>query len=96
MGSIDRTGCQRRALPAELPPAWTVYGFFRLWRRAGATFHAWHGAVSRPASKRANPRSGTVAVGPQFVRGHAAVGNMTCGYEAGKEIRGPPAKTLDG
>jgi putative transposase len=33
--SIDRTGCQWRALPHEFPPWSTVWGYFRRWRNDG-------------------------------------------------------------
>lgn len=32
---IDRTGCQWRALPHDLPPWSTVWSYFRVWRNDG-------------------------------------------------------------
>lgn len=32
---VDRTGCQWRMLPKDLPPWQTVYGYFRRWTRNG-------------------------------------------------------------
>jgi putative transposase len=32
---IDRTGCQWRALPHDLPPWSTVWSYFRIWRNDG-------------------------------------------------------------
>ncbi|WP_405135539.1 transposase [Nocardia sp. NBC_01388] len=49
---LVRTGCHWRAIPADLPPWRTIYGFFDRWQRAGcwAGFGtSWSGPSVLPA-----------------------------------------------
>jgi transposase len=59
---LDRTGCQWRALPHDLPPWESVYWYFRNWKKDG-TFDRLHDELRgdlRAASGR--PRQPTAAV----------------------------------
>ncbi|MGW0819107.1 IS5 family transposase [Streptomyces viridiviolaceus] len=86
---VNRTGCQWRALPRDFPPAWTVFGFFSRWHRQGVTYRIMN-ALNEQARIREgkNPRSVTVVVDSQSVKGDACVGKATRGYDGGKKIDG--------
>ena len=59
----DRTGCQWRALPHDLPPWEDVWEHFRRWRNSGllATVHAARrGRVRVQAGKEPTPTVGSI------------------------------------
>ncbi|QEU96955.1 transposase [Streptomyces kanamyceticus] len=82
---LNRTGCQWRSLPADFPPAWTVYGFFRHWHRAGVTVSVMARLHEQARIREGkNPRSVTVVVDSQSVKGDATVGKRPAAMTPGR------------
>ncbi|MGF1431910.1 IS5 family transposase [Kitasatospora sp. LaBMicrA B282] len=86
---VNQTGCQWRALPRDFPPAWTVFGFFSRWHRAGVTYQVMAALSERQRLREGkNPRSVTIVVDSQTIKGDACVGQATRGYDGGRKIDG--------
>jgi transposase len=86
---LVRGGIAWAALPAEFPPAKTVYGLFRRWVRAGAWTRL-HDALRDRARVRAGRRpapTGAV-IDSASVRGADTVPARSRGYDAGKRVNG--------
>src|SRR3954463_2794509 len=86
---LVRGGIAWSALPAEFPPAKTVYGLFRRWVRAGAWTRL-HDALRDRARVRAGRRpapTGAV-IDSASVRGADTVPARSRGYDAGKRVNG--------
>lgn len=87
--SLVRGGIAWRALPAEFPPAKTVYGLFRRWAAAGA-WVAIHDALRdrlRIAAGRQSLPTAAV-IDSASVRGADTVPARSRGYDAGKRVNG--------
>nr|WP_144259451.1 IS5 family transposase [Methylocystis sp. ATCC 49242] len=85
------TGCQWRAIPKDLPPKSTVYGYFDLWTYDG-TLDRIHRALyvkcREAAGREASPTA--AVIDSQSVKGaeKGGVGIDPHGYDAGKKIKG--------
>src|SRR3982750_808721 len=86
---LVRGGIAWAALPAEFPPAKTVYGLFRRWVRAGAWTRL-HDALrdrARIATGR-HPLPTSAVIDSASVRGADTVPARSRGYAAGKGVNG--------
>jgi transposase len=86
---VVRGGIAWAALPAEFPPAKTVYGVFRRWVRAGAWTRV-HDALRDRARLRAgrHPVPTAAVIDSASVRGADTVPARSRGYDAGKRVNG--------
>ncbi|MBW8765366.1 MAG: IS5 family transposase [Geodermatophilales bacterium] len=86
---LVRGGIAWAALPAEFPPAKTVYGLFRRWAAAGAWMRI-HDALRDRARVRAGRRPAPTAavIDSASVRGADTVPARSRGYDAGKRVNG--------
>ncbi len=86
---VVRGGIAWSALPAEFPPAKTVYGLFRRWVRAGAWIQV-HDALRDRARIVAgrSPLPTAAVIDSASVRGADTVPAGSCGYDAGKKVNG--------
>jgi transposase len=86
---VVRGGIAWAALPAEFPPAKTVYGLFRRWVRTGAWVRI-HDALrdrARVAAGR-SPLPTAAVIDSASVRGADTVPARSRGYDAGKRVNG--------
>jgi transposase len=86
---LVRSGIAWAALPAEFPPAKTVYGIFRRWTAAGvwARVHdALRDRVRTRAGRHPNPTA--AVIDSASVRGADTVPARSRGYDAGKRVNG--------
>ncbi|MDT0485247.1 IS5 family transposase [Streptomyces doebereineriae] len=83
-------GIKWRALPTDFGIPWrSLYAYFQRWAAAGLVTHIrdqLHQQVRVRESK--NPRTVTVILDAQSVKGAETVGAATRGYDAGKKING--------
>src|SRR5436305_2034421 len=86
---LVRNGIAWAALPAEFPPAKTVYGLFRRWAAAGAWMRI-HDALRDRARLRAGRRPAPTAavIDSASVRGAETVPARSRGDDAGKPVNG--------
>jgi transposase len=86
---VDRTSCQWRALPADLPPWDTVYHYFRTWTADGTLTRLHDGLRGqlRQAQGRTTQPTAAAADSPS-VRAAETVAKTSRGYDAGKKING--------
>jgi transposase len=86
---LVRGGIAWAALPAEFPPAKTVYGIFRRWAAAGAWVRI-HDALRDRARIRAGrwPLPTAAVIDSASVRGADTVPARSRGYDAGKRVNG--------
>jgi transposase len=86
---VVRGGIAWAALPAEFPPAKTVYGIFRRWVRAGVWARL-HDALRDRARVRAGrrPLPTAAVIDSASVRGADTVPTASRGYDAGKRVNG--------
>jgi transposase len=86
---LVRGGIAWAALPAEFPPAKTVYGIFRRWAAAGAWARV-HDALRDQARVRAgrHPSPTAAVIDSASVRGADTVPARSRGYDAGKRVNG--------
>jgi transposase len=86
---LVRGGIAWAALPAEFPPAKTVYGIFRRWTVAGAWARI-HDALRDRARIRAgrHPQPTAAVIDSASVRGADTVPARSRGYDAGKKVNG--------
>jgi transposase len=86
---LARGGVAWRQLPADFPPAMTVYDFFRRWSKNG-TWQRIHDALRDLVRLHAgrDPLPTAAIIDSQTVRGADTVHNATAGYDAGKKTKG--------
>ena len=86
---LVRNGIAWAALPAEFPPAKTVYGLFRRWTAAGAWARV-HDALRDRTRIRAGrqPNPTAAVIDSASVRGADTVPAASRGYDAGKRVNG--------
>jgi transposase len=86
---LVRGGIAWAALPAEFPPAKTVYGVFRRWSAAGAWARI-HDALRDRARVRAgrHPNPTAAVIDSASIRGADTVPARSRGYDAGKRVNG--------
>ena len=86
---LVRGGLAWRQLPAEFPPATTVYGLFHRWAAAGAWAHL-HDALRDRTRLRAgrHPHPTAAVIDSASVRGADTVPARSRGYDAGKKVNG--------
>ncbi len=85
------TGCQWRAIPKDLPPKSTVYGYFDLWTYDGTLdriHHALYVKCREAAGREASPTA--AVIDSQSVKSAGKRGRCIDphGYDAGKKIKG--------
>ena len=85
------TGCQWRAIPKDLPPKSTVYGYFDLWTYDGTLdrlHHALYVKCREAAGREASPTA--AVIDSQSVKSAGKRGGCIDphGYDAGKKING--------
>ncbi|CAM5560844.1 IS5 family transposase (plasmid) [Streptomyces viridifaciens] len=85
----NRTGCQWRYLPHDLPPWSAVFYYFTLWRQDGLDQRIQEllRCQVRERAKRLEDPS-LVIIDTQSVRAAAGVPKTTTGLDAGKEVPG--------
>jgi transposase len=86
---VVRGGIAWAALPAEFPPAKTVYGIFRRWAAAGVWARI-HDALRDRARLRAGrqPAPTAAVIDSASIRGADTVPARSRGYDAGKRVNG--------
>jgi transposase len=86
---LVRGGIAWRALPAEFPPAKTVYGLFRRWTASGAWARL-HDVLRDRARLQAgrDPSPSAAVIDSASVRGADTVPARSRGYDAGKKVNG--------
>jgi transposase len=86
---LVRGGIAWRALPAEFPPAKTVYGLFRRWTANGAWARL-HDVLRDRARLQAgrDPSPSAAVIDSASVRGADTVPARSRGYDAGKKVNG--------
>lgn len=80
-------GCHWRALPADFPPAPTIYGFFRRWTKAGV----WdqirdHLRREVRSQMGTSPHAVASVLDAQSVKASETVGKASRGFDGGKLI----------
>jgi transposase len=88
---ILSTGCQWRAIPKDLPPKSSVYGYFDLWTYDGTLERIHHALYEQCREREQREASPTAAIiDSQSVK--SAEKGGACidphGYDAGKKIKG--------
>jgi transposase len=86
---LVRGGLAWRQLPAEFPPATTVYGVFRRWAASGAWARL-HDVLRDRARHRSGRRPTPTAavIDSASIRGADTVPARSRGYDAGKRVNG--------
>lgn len=86
---VTRYGIEWRALPIDFPPHEAVYAFFLRWSRRGLPERLagrLRGRLRVLAGRDELPTAG--CVDSQTIKAAETVGAATCGYDAGKKIKG--------
>ena len=86
---VVNTGVKWRAVPHYLPPWQSVYYYFRLWTKQGR----WEGlnTVLREQLRRQlgrQPQPSAAVIDSQSVKTTEEAAPETCGYDAGKQVKG--------
>jgi transposase len=86
---VVRGGIAWRQLPADFPPAMTVYDLFRRWARTGVWTRVHDGLrdLVRVHAGR-DPLPTAAIIDSQTVRGADTVPSASAGYDAGKKTKG--------
>ena len=86
---LTHNGPVWRALPADFPPAWTVYYWAGKWQDDGATARMHDNLRERVRAAAGRNRAPTAAIiDSQSVKGSEMVARASRGYDAGKKING--------
>ena len=86
---ILSTGCQWRAIPRDLPPKSSVYGYFDLWTYDGTLeriHHALYEQCREQAQREASPTA--AIIDSQSVKSAEKGGRALIRTDAGKKIKG--------
>jgi transposase len=86
---LTHNGPVWRALPADFPPAWTVYWWMDKWQRDGSAEHMHDELRDRirlAAGRKAAPTA--AVIDSQSVRGSEMIARTRRGYDAGKKVNG--------
>ena len=86
---LTHNGPVWRALPADLPPAWTVYWWASKWQADGSTARMHddlRGRVRQVAGR--NPAPSAAIIDSQSVKASEMVARRDRGFDAGKKING--------
>ncbi len=86
---LTHNGPVWRALPADFPPAGTVYWWMDKWQRDGSTEHMHDDLRDRirlAAGRKAAPTA--AVIDSQSVRGSEMIARTRRGYDAGKKVNG--------
>lgn len=82
-------GVKWRALPGDFPPYSTVFNYFAVWEKTGATTRVLDTLRDRVRIAEGRAAEPTAAIiDSASVRGAATVGSSTRGYDAGKRVNG--------
>jgi transposase len=86
---LTHNGPVWRALPADFPPAWTVYYWAGKWQ-AGGAIETMHGQLREQVRRVAGLKAAPTAaiIDSQSVRAAEEVARADRGYDAGKKING--------
>jgi transposase len=86
---LTHNGPVWRALPADFPPAWTVYYWAGKWQDDGTTAQMHDDLRERVRAAAGRNRQPTAAIiDSQSVKGSEMVARASRGYDAGKKING--------
>jgi transposase len=86
---LTHNGPVWRALPADFPPAWTVYYWADKWQADGSTGRMHDDLRERIRAAAGRTRQPTAAIiDSQSVKGSEMVARTARGYDAGKKISG--------
>ena len=86
---LTHNGPVWRALPADFPPAWTVYYWADKWQADGSTRRMHDDLRERIRAAAGRTRQPTAAIiDSQSVKGSEMVARTARGYDAGKKING--------
>jgi transposase len=86
---LTHNGPVWRALPADFPPAWTVYYWAAKWQADGSTetmHHRLRDQVRQVAGRKTAPTA--AIIDSQSVRASEEVARSSRGYDAGKKVNG--------
>ena len=86
---LTHNGPVWRALPADFPPAWTVYYWADKWQADGSAERMHddlRGRIRRAAGRKAAPTA--AIIDSQSVKGSEMISRGSRGYDAGKKING--------
>jgi transposase len=86
---LTHNGPVRRALPADFPPAWTVYWRAANWQADGSTetmHHQLRERVRQLAGRAPGPTA--AIIDSQSARAAEEVARSSRGYDAGKKVQG--------
>ena len=86
---VVRYGIEWRALPADFPPHEAVYAFLCRWNRKGLPEHlADHMRERIRLDQQRDSRPSAACLDSQSVKASDTVAAASCGYDAGKKIKG--------
>jgi putative transposase len=86
---LTHNGPVWRALPADFPPAWTVYYWADKWQADGSTEQMHQDLRNRVRAAAGRKTAPTAAIiDSQSVKGSEMIARTRRGYDAGKKING--------
>ena len=94
---ILSTGCQWRAIPKDLPPRSTLFGYFELWDYDGTLdriHHSLYVKCREAIGREASPTACVIDLSECKRRGKRGACIDPSGYDAGKKIKGKKCHIL--